>query len=113
MYETMRRGLTHLNYGTTRRGLTHLNHQDFADRVAFRHFSATQVVYRMLVTAQRAQRAQHVNLLLHRVLTALFHRMDAALFSAMLGGALARLALLEIEPERLLRGRFETAKIQS
>lgn len=97
-------------HGTSRRGLTHLDHYGLAGRAAFRsHFSAAatctaQVVYRMLVAAQRAQRAQHVNLLLHRVLTALLHRMDTALFSAMLGGALIRLALLEIEPGSLLRG---------
>lgn len=99
------------------RGPTHVDHYGFAGSAVFPfHFSAAticavQVVYRMLVAAQRAQRAQHVNLLLHRVLTALLHHMDTALFSAMLGGALVRLALLEIEPGCLLRGRCEAAKI--
>jgi hypothetical protein len=47
-----------------------------------------QATHRLLVQAQRAQRAQHVNLLLHRVLTAVLHKLDVALFSRAIGGAL-------------------------
>ena len=47
---------------------------------------SSQATHRVLVSAQRAQRAQHVNLLLHRVLTAVLHKLDATLFSRMIGG---------------------------
>ena len=48
--------------------------------------AAPQATHRLLIQAQRAQRAQHVNLLLHRVLTAVLHKLDAALFSRAIGG---------------------------
>lgn len=48
--------------------------------------AVAQATHRLLVQAQRAQRAQHVNLLLHRVLTAVLHKLDAALFSRAIGG---------------------------
>ena len=48
--------------------------------------AVAQATHRLLVQAQRSQRAQHVNLLLHRVLTAVLHKLDAALFSRAIGG---------------------------
>lgn len=59
---------------------------DLALRILSRQ--CLQATHRVLVQAQRAQRAQHVNLLLHRVLTAVLHKLDAALFSKAIGGEL-------------------------